>query len=59
MVSVNVPDLSGAAGAYYQTRTFADFLLNNSSVMEPWQMDPTNGMMLDGVQAERFVGWLR
>ena len=47
--SVNVPDLSGAAGAYYQTGTFDDFLLNSGCVMEPWQMDLTNEMMLNGV----------
>ena len=55
--SVNAPDLSGAAGPYYQTGTFDDFLLNSGSVMEPWQMDLTNEMMLNGVQAKRFDGW--
>ena len=55
--SVNVPDLSGAAGAYYQTGIFDDFLLNSGSVMDPWQIDLTDEMMLDGVQAKRFDGW--
>ena len=55
--SVNMSDLSGDADAYYQTGIFDDSLLNSGSVMEPWQMDLTNGMMLDGVQAGRFDGW--
>lgn len=52
--SVNMPNLSGTAGAYYPTGTFNDFMLNNGSVMEPWQMDLTN---VDGVHAQRFDGW--
>ena len=57
VASVNVPDLSGAAGVYHETGTFDDFLLNSGSVMEPWQMDLTNEMMFNGVEAKRLDGW--
>ena len=55
--SVNVPDMSGAAAPYCEMGTFDDFLLNSGSVMEPWQMNLTNEMMFNGVQATRFDGW--
>ena len=55
---VNVPNLT-AGEVYYEAGTFDDFMPHGGSVMEPWEMDITNEMMLDSVQAKRFETWAR
>ena len=46
---VNMPSVSGPGEVYYEAGTFDDFMPKNGSVTEPWDMDFTNDMMLDGI----------
>ena len=54
---VNVPNLPGPGEIYYEAGTFDDFMPGGGSVMEPWEMDFTNEMMVDGAQANKFEAW--
>lgn len=54
---VNVPNLPGPGEIYYEAGTFDDFMPGGGSVMEPWEMDFTSEMMVDGAQAKKFEAW--
>ena len=56
---INSPNSSGlgGGGAYVEAGSLDDYLLGAGSVMEPWEMDFTNEIMMDRVQAEEFDGW--
>ena len=56
---VNVPNLAGPGEVYYEAGTFDDFMPGGGSVMQPWDMDIANEMMLDSVPAKKFEAWAR
>ena len=56
---VNVPNLAGPGEVYYEAGTFDDFMPGGGSVMQPWDMDIANEMMLDSVQPKKFEAWAR
>lgn len=46
---MNMPNVSGPGEVYYEAGTFDDFMPKGGSVTEPWDMDFTNEIMLDGI----------
>ena len=47
----------GGGGGYFEAGSVDEYWLGGGSVMEPWQMDLTDEIMLDGMQAKDFDGW--
>ena len=54
---VNMPMPSGSGDVYYEAGTFDDFMPNVGSVMEPWDMDFTDDMIMDSNLPKKTDAW--